>query len=92
MDLVLIHQLKIATVRRPEDWICDVPPDYLFYSLRDSLFYSDGREAEDILRIRLVLRVTGCVYLQFNSAIFNTGSFGGCSQRCKHILFLDMDR
>ena len=53
----MIHQLKIDVVCRPEDWIRDVPSDYLCYSLRDSLFYSNGCEAEDVLKICLVLRV-----------------------------------
>ena len=79
MDLVLIHRLKIAVVRRPEDWILYVPPEDLGYSLRDILFDPDGHKAEDVLTICFVLRVAVCIALRFNGAVFNAGSFGGCS-------------
>ena len=75
----MIHQLKIAVVRRPEDWIRDVPSDYLCYSLRDSLFYSNGCEAEDVLEICLVLRVDVFVYFRLDFAVFDACSFIGCS-------------
>ena len=77
MDLVLIDLLKIAVVCRPEDWIRDIPPGDLCYSLRDSLFDSDGREAEDVLKILLVLRVAVCVDFRFDGAVFDAVLFGG---------------
>ena len=77
VDLVLIHQLKIAAVRSPEDCIRDVPPNDICYSLCAPLFESNDREAEAVLKICLVLRVTIRVDFWFNGAIFDVGSFGG---------------
>ena len=51
VDLVLIHQLKIAVVCRPEDWICYVPSGDFGYSLCNPLLDSNGRKAEDVLTI-----------------------------------------
>ena len=79
VDLVLIHQLKIYVVRRPEDWIHYVPPDDLGYFLRDPLFESDGRKTEDVLTICFFLRVAICVGFCLDSAVFDAGSFTGCS-------------
>ena len=87
----MIHQLKIAVVRRPEDWICYVPPDDLGCSLHNPLFDSDGHEAEDILTICFVLRVGICVDFWFEGAVFGAGLFGGCSRLCENVLFPDVD-
>ena len=75
----MIHRLKITVVALPEDWIRGVPPDDFFYSLRDSLFYSNGCEAEDVLEICLVLRVDVFVYFRLDFAVFDACSFIGCS-------------
>ena len=78
MDLVLIHQLKIAVVCSPEDWICYVPSGDFVYSLCNPLLESNGRKAEDVLTICFVLRVAICDDLRFDGAIINDGSFGCC--------------
>ena len=74
----MIHRLEIAVVRCPEDWFRYVLPDYLGYSLRDPLFDSDCRKAEDVLTICFVLRVAIGVDLWFNGAVFDAGLFCGC--------------
>ena len=88
----MIQLFKITVVRRPGDWVCDVPPNDLCYYLRDSLFDSIIREVEDVWTICFVLSVAICIDLWFDGAVFDTISFGGYSQRCEHVSFLHVDR
>ena len=77
VDMVLIHRLEIAVVRRLEDGVRDVPPNDLGYPLCDPLLDVDCREAEDVLSIGFVLSVAIVIDLWFDGAFVGAGVFGG---------------
>ena len=79
MDLILIHRFEVAVVRRPEDGVCDVPPDDLGNTLCNPLLDADCREAEEVLLIGFVLHVNVVRNLWLDSAVVGAGALGNRS-------------
>ena len=90
MDLVLINLFEIAVVRRSEDWVHDVPPNDLGYSLSNPLLDADCRKAEEVLPIGFFLRISVVIDLWFNDTVVGASAFSGRSRCCEHVSLLDV--
>ena len=76
MYLIFVHQLETTVVRCLEDGVCGVPTNDLGHPLCNPLLDSKCREAEDVLTIGFVLRVTVVCNLLINGAVVGVGTLG----------------